>query len=1050
MGRVAAVPWWVILIGVGVPLYAQQVSLQLPERKPIVGINTPALSPDGSKICFSYRGDLWTVSSQGGEATRLTIHDAHDAYPRWSPDGKWIAFASDRYPSASMNYDIFVIPAAGGEPRRLTYHTSNEYPFDWSPDGKKLLLQAIRQGDAWQAIELDVASGRTRALTRGRALVRYAVYSPDGKRIAYCRCARTGNWWRPLYHGSANMDIWLSDLSDGSVQRLTSYDGMDMWPLFSSDGNTVYYVSDVLTPGAPNLVAASIKEKRPVSLTRYPEGSVTWPGISRDGTAIVYVHSGELYIYSMRDHRSRKVTVYAPTDSKVNRLQRMTLTNGASELEIAPDGKTAAVVVRGDIWAFPTDGRGEARRLTADPANDYDFVWSPDGTRIAFVSDRKGAFGVYIVDVKTLAVQEIATSEHDAGSPQWSPDGKRLAYLSSGPAGGLYIAEPNSPGSAYRVAASSGNNRFGVGITNYSWSPDGRWLAFSRRDVRNTTDIWVVPAAGGDAVNVTMTPGSNENPRWTSDGQNLLFASTRDRLQGADLYVLSLQKPSSREGRPGGADEQLPSGSAVLIDFEEIDQRARRLTTTGVTAYEVSPDGQTIYGVTSFGGGPDLFAVSLRGGPIQRVTTTGDIAGVPRFAARASGRFWCLVAGGAVRSYAQQGPSWTASSLSFEARLEVDRESERRQAFREFWRSLKSGFYDPKMHGLSWDRVRERYEPLLEGVDTVEEFAFFVLAPMAGELNASHAEVSPRVTGNEPSVADLGLEFDEEYAGPGVRVSGSIRNGPNEGDGPRIRSGEYILRVDGKDITWGETLWTALAGRAGKETELLVNSEPKVEGARSVKLTPVTPERIRDLQYEQEVRNAQVEVARLSDRRIAYVRVRAMDMESVRGFERDLWGKQADAEGLILDIRDNGGGSTHDQILAQLARVAYGGTRPRDGETSTQPWRVWNKPIVLLVNENSASDAEVFAMGFRRLGLGTIIGARTPGYVIGTYSATLQDGTPYRIPMWGWFTADGQDLENVGVTPDIVAEGPAEALGSPDDHQLHEAVRYLLSKLPKR
>lgn len=1025
-----------------------QAGLIPPERTPIRGMHTPALSPDASQICFAYRGDLWIVSAQGGEATRLTIHPAHDAYPRWSPDGKWIAFASRRYPTSSLNYDVFVIPASGGEPRRLTWHTNNDYPSDWSPDGTRLLLQAIRQSDSWQAVELDIESGRTRNLTNDRLLVRYAVYSPDGRRVAYTRCARTGSWWRPRYRGSANMDIWVKDLQTGKTTQLTTYEGMDIWPMFTKDGQGVCYVSDVLTPGVPNLVMAAVREPRPVSLTRHTSGAVTWPNMSRDGSAIVYTWDGDLYVFSFKDNKSRKLTIYADSDVRQNVVTRLRLTNGATELEVSPDGKTLGLVLRGDIWTIPADKGGEATRLTDTPAHDYDFMWSPDSTRIAFVSDRKGAFGIYVLDVKTREVREVAAGTDEASSPLWSSDGKLLAYLLSGQAGGLYVVPVDGSEPARCVAVSRGNNRYGVGITSYAWSPDSRWLAFSRRNRLNSTDIWVVPVVGGEAINVTEYPGSNSNPRWSSDGKYLVFLSSRDRPQGEDLYALPLMKPRRAEQGEGRRPQE-GREAVVRIDFDGITERARRLTTSGVTGFELTPDGQTALGLTSFGTGLDVFSVPLGGGPVQRVTSTGDMVGIPRFASGASGRFWCLVRGGVVRSFSLQGPAWSGRDLGFEAIFETDLRAERRQAFHEFWRSTASGFYDPGMHGVDWVAVRNRYEPLLSGVETAEEFAFFLLAPMVGELNASHAEVSPPSGGEEPETANPGLLFDEDYDGPGVRVVGYVRGGPNDDDGPVIKPGEYVLKIGGQTVTWGETLWKALNGRADKDTEFLVNSEPKEEGARTVTLKPVLAPRIRELQYEEDVRTARATVSQLSEDRVAYVRVNAMDFPSLRQFERDLWGRSMNAHGVVLDLRDNGGGSTHDQLLVQLARTLYGYTRPRDGELSTQPWRLWDKPIVLLVNENSASDAELFALGFRTLKLGPIVGTRTPGYVIGTYSGTLQDGTSYRIPMWGWYSADHKNLENLGVRPDVEVPGPEGRLGTAEDEQLRRAVELVLRRLPK-
>jgi Tol biopolymer transport system component/C-terminal processing protease CtpA/Prc len=1021
---------------------AQETLTAVPPR-PIVGMNTPALSPDGTTVCFSYQGDLWTVPAVGGVATRITIHPAHDAYPRWSPDGKMIAFASNRYASSGLNYDVFVMPASGGEPKRLTYHTNNDYPSDWSPDGKRILMQAIRGGDTWQAMELNVETLATRSVTDDRNLIRYPVYSPDGKTVAYNRSGRTGAWWRPAYHGSANMDIWLQPSSERKPVRFTDYGGTDLWPMFSGDGRSLYYVSDCLTHGVPNIVVAPLDTRKPAAVTRHKDGAVTWPNMARNGSAIVYVNSGDLYVLSLRDRSTKKLTVFASGDVKVNRKERLALTSGATELEVSPDGKHLGMVLRGDLWTVPADKGGDARRITDSPAHDHDFVWSPDSKQMAFISDRDGLFALYVVETASLQVRRLAQGSGDVSMPHWSPDGTRLAYLLSGPESGVYVVKADGQEAPRRLAASEGNNRFGVGINSHSWSPDGKWIAFSRRDARNGTDIWVVSVAGSEPVNVTAYPGSNEDPEWSSDGKYLAFLSSRDRVEGSDLYVLDLVRPNDQ----GAKEDAAASGGDVKIEFDAIEERARRLTTSGVSAFVLTPDGKTALGITSFGTGPDLFSVPLSGGPLQRVTSTGDISGSARFGTSAD-RFWCLVRGGSVRRYERAGPSWSASPVAFEARLELDRIAERSQVFAEFWRSIATGFYDAGMHGRDWNAIRRRYEPLLDGAATAEEFAFFVLSPMAGELNASHIEVSPNVSGAEPEVADLGLTFDETYAGPGLKVTGYVRNGPNGGKEPQIKPGEYVLAINGKDVVWSERLWPLLAGTANKELELLVGSGPTRDSARTVKLKPVPMGRIQDLRYEEQVREARERVEALSRGRLAYIHIRSMDGASLRRFERELWGMAQAKDGLVLDLRGNGGGSTHDAVLAQLARSAYGFTQPRDGVRSTQPWRHWDRPVALLVDENSVSDAEIFAMGFRYLKLGKIVGERTPGYVIGTYSATLQDGTSYRVPMWRWLAADGSELENVGVAPDVrvVRTGIAAA----EDEQLAAAVNLLMKELPAK
>ncbi|HSV74350.1 MAG TPA: DPP IV N-terminal domain-containing protein [Chthonomonadales bacterium] len=1027
--------------------------LALPAEKPIVGMNTPALSPDGRTICFSYLGDLWTVPSTGGVAQRLTVHDAHDAFPRWSPDGRWITFSSNRFGT----YDVFIVPSTGGEPTQVTVHAANDYAFDWCRDGASILFYSIRSAEVWRIYSIDLKTRRVRTLIQEDQPLRFPVYSPDGRSVAYNRAGSTGVWWRPRYRGSANMDIYTRDLATGRVTRITDYDGMDLWPAFSADGQRIYYASDRLTPGTPNLVASPVSGGRPVLVTRHSGDAVRWPNIARDGGTAVYLYGGAMRVADLRTGQNRQVDVIVRTDAKANQLIRLALTSGATELEVSPDGKTLALAVRGDVWTMPSDRGGDARRLTSEPSNDYDIWWSPDGKRLAFLSDRHGVFNVYTLDVASRAVQRLSTGANDEGMPKWSPDGKWVAFVRSGPQGGLYVVPADASAQPRRVTESRGNNLFGVGIRSYSWSPDSRWLAFARRDQTGTSDVWVTPIEGGEPANVTHYPGGNDSPEWSSDGRHLVFSSDRDRREGGlDLYALPLQRPRQEDAdavtpqRPGAAAApEAPGPVEVKIDFDDIENRARRITTQGAAVFQITPDGRSVVFVSASGGSADFWSVPIAGGAVARITSAGEAGGAPRFA-RDSNRFYALGAPGIVRSIARVGPAWQVAQIAFTARLEVDRRAELRQAFHEFWRRMNVGFYDPNMHGVDWRAVRDRYEPLLSGVGTREEFAMFLLPQMVGELNASHTEVGPAPGPPGPAQAELGITFDENHGGPGLRVSGWMPRGPNDDLGPKIRPGEFVLQVDGEDVAPTEDLWKALFDKAGKTVELLVNSRPDKEGARTVRLRPITLAALNDLAYEKRVRESRELVEKRSGGRLAYLHIRAMNQGTLRRMERELWGRARLREGLVIDVRGNGGGNTQGDKLAELARRVYGFTVPRDAEPSTQPFRHWDRPVVLLMDQDTVSAGEIFASGFQTLRLGRTFGVRTPGYVIGTYSGTLQDGTSYRIPMWGWKAPDGSNMENNGVRPDIEVENTQDDIAAHRDRMLETAVDSLLRELPRR
>ncbi len=1014
--------------------------LPLPEDKPAKGMNTPGVSPDGKTICFTYRGDLWTVAATGGVASRLTVHPGADMFPRYSPDGAWIAFSSNR----EGNNDIYLVPSTGGEPRRLTRHPANDFVMDWTPDGAKILFYSRRSSEDWQEYALDIKNGSVKSLTDDTFQCRFSAYSPDGKRIAYMRSVGTFSWWRTKYHGSGNARIYEKDLTTGKITRLTDYDGTDLFPFYSADGKLLYDVTDQATPGSPNLVKRPAAGGKPTPVTKHVGAPVRFPSMSRDGSLIAYLVDGDLYTLNPQTGASTRLTVTCRSDDKQNNTLRAAITNGATEAEISPDGKTLALVIRGDLWTLPADRGGDARRITSQPSHEYDIFWSPDGSRLSYVSDRAGNYDVYTADAKTGEEKALTSDPNDETGPMFSPDGKSIAFLRSGPEGGLYVVPVDGSAAPRRLAESLGNNAMGIGITSYKWSPDNSMLVFSRSNQLGSDDLFIVPVAGGPARNITYTPGDNEDAEWTPDGRYLVFLSNRERTIAPDLYVLPMRREKAEQDPKADPPKNIP----VRIDFDEIEDRARRITTQGVSGFGIAPDGKTIVFVSGAAGAPEFFSIPVSGGQPQRMTQGSEVVGSPRFSSDAN-RFFFMAANGTVKAATRMGPVWQTSPVGFTARAEIDRRAELAQAFNEFWRKIANGFYDPKMHGVDWKAVRARYEPLLQGVGTPDEFASYVLGPMIGELNSSHSEVGPALPPG-PQIGELGLTFDEDYVGPGLKVTGFLAKGPDDDLGPMVKPGEYVMSIDGQDVCWNEDLWDVLLDKAGKTVELLVSAKASKDGARTVKLKPVSGEEWSNLKYDERVRKARAAVEKASEGRLAYIHIKTMDQPSLRVFERDLWGKSLDREGVVLDVRGNGGGNTHDLILGELSRPLYGYQQPRDAPRATQPVRYWDKPIVLLIDETSMSDAEIFPSGFRALKLGKIVGTPTSGYVIGTSDFRLQDGTSCRLPFVGHLRLDGKTLENDGVKPDILVEPTGYDLAAGRDRQLEVAIETAMKQLPKR
>ncbi|MBI3209937.1 MAG: PD40 domain-containing protein [Candidatus Solibacter usitatus] len=1090
------------------------------------------------KVAFSYLGDIWIANENGSGAQRLTDHKARDIYPRFSPGGEWIAFSSNR----AGNHDVYVVAAEGGKPRQLTFNSADDNVVGWTPDGKNIIFTSARSAGVFPGtatlFTVPADGGMEQAVPTDWGS--NASYSPDGKKMAFTR--HPGVWSRKHYRGSYAVDLWLRDVAANNFTRLgdADYKGNYFWPMYGAKGE-IYFVADRLANeknvvyGGPEVMKSvnniwKISERggAPVQVTKHTSGNLHFPSISADRKTIVYEENFGLWKLDVDSGRTAEIRIDVKSDLKDNELELRTFVSEAESFHLSPSGRRAAITAHGEVFTIATD-RGEVQRVTETPWREQSPRWSPNGKWIAFISDRGGREEIWIAGERGQNAKQLTTEDCDKGSFLWSADSKSLLWTGSD--NKLRLLDVDS-GKAQIITESN------VGtIGTPQFSPDGKWISYSKMDATSRSHVYVKPLAGGaeqriEGEGFLMSSGA----KWTPDGRKLLMiggvglpAMASLNRTTSQLYAVSLtpvdKNPDDRDvdseeqaaaaGEAGAGRRGGPPGAAaapakveVKIEWDGIARRVRQITRSSDSVMSVSPspDSRT-YAFVAFGGageggaglgGPGIFTIAEDGSRMTRVNqpvaAEADAGGrrgrggfgfggggsEPQWSR--DGRTLYYLQGGGIyaASISDAGPAAAPAAaapagfgrggrggggaataaatsasagpaprrISFTVRLEVDAEAERRQVFEEAWRVMKFRFYDPKMHGVNWNAMKDVYQPLLGNIRDTEELQA-VLMQMIGELNASHTGVSG---GGDPSERIVtrypGFDLQSDTSGF-YKVGHIYKRGPADHDYVKLAAGNYLLAVNGKELKTSENYWKLFNLLPGRKLEFTVNSKPQMEGSWTVSLEPVSGAAQRDFEYARWVDSRQEMVRKLSAGQIGYLHIRAMDAPSLTKFERDLIENQ-DKKALIIDQRFNGGGGIDQELLRILNQKKYQVTRRRDSIDVARPVQAYLNPMVVLQNERSASDAEMFPDGFRALGLGKLIGMPTYGAVIGTGSYRLLDGSSIRTPGVGVYTASGQNMENYGVPPDVTVDNtPADFLAG-RDKQIEKAIEVLKSQMGTR
>ena len=1038
-------------------------------------VRFPDLNSDGSKVTFSFQGDIWIVSSEGGKAERLTIHEAYDAHPLWGNNDMTIAFSSNRF----GNNDIFTIPASGGTPQRVTYHSANDLLNDFANDNSLLFTTSrnFKQVEWDHEISSVNMKGGTPKLLID-AVGEMPTQSPNGRFIAFIK--GWGRVVREAYRGAANNEIWIYDTQNKSYNKLTDFDGHDNSPKWA-DNNTIYYNS--AKSGTYNVHKLKIDDNGALvgsdeQITNFTDDGIRYFNLSGDASSLVFERQADIYLMNLGTKNTNKISIDISADYRFDPVVWKTYSDKMNEYEVSPNNKYTAFVVRGEIFITQNDkDKSRTVNITNSPYRDQQPAWLNDTTLI-FVSDRNGQSDLYLVrssdkkesdlfNTLKLDIIRLTNTPEDESFPIISPDLSKITYEVG--RGKLVLGDIDKNGKITNLKTMLD----GWAIPgDVSWSPDSKWLAYSLDDLYFNQEIFIHPIDNHiSPVNVSMHPRGDYSPVWSKDGSKLGFISARNNNDN-DVWFVWLNKEDwertkddweefekPKEEKKDKDDKKDDKIKPIQIDVENIFERLVQVTKLegNESNIQFSADGETIYFTTKSptNKGSDLFSIKWDGKDIKELTKDG---GSPnRIEMGPEGKYLYFSQKGKLNRL-DLGKD-KKESLPFSAKMKINFPIEKEQKFEEGWRALRDGFYDPNFHGQNWDELKAKYKPWCLAASTDQDFQEMYNL-MLGELNASHMGMrgmNMREDLQKEKTGLLGIRVEPFQNG--VKVIHVIDDSPASKEQSKLVINDVITSVNGNKLNAGTNFYSLLANTADEKVLLEVERSSK-----SVEVVIRPTSSLSKELYDEWVENNRKLVEKFSNGKLGYLHIQSMGMPSFERFEREFTAQAYGKDGIVIDVRYNGGGWTTDYLMTVLNYKQHAYTIPRGAAKNLLmekenfreyyplgerlPYSAWTKPSIALCNQNSYSNAEIFSHAYKNLGIGKLVGVPTFGAVISTGAKGLIDGSYVRMPFRGWFVkADNSNMDMVPAVPDIIVENVPNEKSNENDAQLKRAVDELLKEL---
>lgn len=1052
------------------------------------------ISPDGTEIAFCYKGDIYKVPSNGGTATQLTTQASYECSPIWSPDSKQIAFASDR----NGNFDLFVMSADGGAARRLTTHSASEIPSTFTTDGNYILFSASIQDPANSALfptsamtelyKVPVTGGRTEQVLGTPAEM--VCFDKSGKTFLYQDRKGFEDEWRKHHTSSITRDVWLYDSENGKHTNLTAHAGEDRNPVFAPDGQTVYFLSE--RDGSTfNVYSFPISSPQSLkTVTHFKTHPVRFLSMGSNGT-LCYTYDGEIYTQKQGD-KPQKVKIDIIRDDQ-NTIADLNFSNGATSATVSPDGKQVAFIVRGEVFVTSAD-YNTTKQITHTPAREAGLTFSPDNRTLAYASERNGNWELYMAKIarkeeanfpNTTAIEEevlLPSDKTERTYPQFSPDGKELAFIED--RNRLMVLNLETK-KVRQVTDGSTWFSTGGGF-DYSWSPDGKWFTLEFIGNRHDpySDIGMVSAQGGKIINLTNSGYTSGSPRWVLDGNAILFITERYGMRAHaswgslndvmlvfmnqdayDKFRLSkedyeLQKELEKEqkdttetkkndkkkgdNKEKSEEKKEEKVKDIVVELNNIEDRIVRLTpnSSDLGSAIITKDGETLYYLSAFEGGYDLWKMNLRKKDTKLLHKMD--AGWANMEMDKDGKNLFLLGSNTMQKMGTDSES--LKPISYQAHVKMDLAAERDYMFNHVYKQEQKRFYNLNMHGIDWDAMTKAYRKFLPHIDNNYDFAE-LLSEYLGELNVSHTggRFRPQLKGD--ATATLGLLYDWNHNGKGLLISEVVEKGPFDHARSKVKAGNIIEKIDGQEITPESDYSVLLNGKARKKT-LVTLYNPQTKERWEEVVVPVSNGVMSDLLYARWVKQRAADVDKWSNGRLGYVHIESMGDDSFRSVYSDILGKYNNREGIVIDTRFNGGGRLHEDIEILFSGKKYFTQVVRGREACDMPSRRWNKPSIMVQCEANYSNAHGTPWVYSHQKIGKLVGMPVPGTMTSVSWETLQDPTlVFGIPVIGYRLPDGSYLENSQLEPDIKVANSPETVVKGEDTQLKAAVDELLKEI---